>query len=164
MFLTFRSINFQFVGSLSDKLFHEILAHNPFPCLESVSLDQCHRWEGDWNIVYNYNSGVPRFGPDLLFSLLNLAGPLSSLHCWSCGNITASARDQVPVRSYFYLLKCSNIPQVAEFISNNFLDVNFQWTGVQEEAEEDNDFLNEEDDLQNLLLPLIGVNVLQNVE
>ena len=107
---------------------------------------------------------VPRFGPDLLFSLLNLAGPLSSLHCWACGNITASARDQVPVRSYFYLLVCSNISQVAEFISNNFLDVNFQWTGVQEEAEEDNDFLNEEDDLQNLLLPLIGVNVLQNVE
>ena len=70
----------------------------------------------------------------------------------------------MPVRSYFYLLVCSNISQVAEFISNNFLDVNFQWTGVQEEAEEDNDFLNEEDDLQNLLLPLIGVNVLQNVE
>ena len=88
---------------------------------------------------------MPRFGPDLLFSLLNLAGPLSSLHCWSCGNITASTRDEV-----------------TRHIINNFLDINFQWTGVQ--VEEDNDFLNQEDDLQNLLLPLVGVNVLQNVE
>jgi len=45
---------------------------------------------------------------------------------------------------------------------NNFLDINFQWTGVQ--LEEEIDFLNEEDDLQNLLLPLVGVNVLENVE
>ena len=126
--ISFRSINLQFVGSFSDKLFNDILCHNSFPCLENVSLDQCHR-----------------FGPDLLFSLLGLQSPLASLHCWSCGNITASTRDEV-----------------TRHIINNFLDINFQWTGVQ--VEEDNDFLNEEDDLQNLLLPLVGVNVLQNVE
>ena len=93
-----------------------------------MSLDQCHR-----------------FGSDLLFSLLSLQSPLASLYCWSCGNITASTRDQV-----------------TSHIVNNFLDINFQWTGVQ--LEEEIDFLNEEDDLQNLLLPLVGVNVLQNVE
>ena len=51
---------------------------------------------------------------------------------------------------------------MVEYINNNFLDINFQWTGVQ--VDDDNDFLNEEDDLQNLLLPLVGVNILPNVE
>ena len=39
-----RSINFQFVSSLSDKLFNEILSYNSFPSLEFVTLDQCHRF------------------------------------------------------------------------------------------------------------------------
>jgi len=38
-----KTINFQFVSSLSDKLFNEILRYNSFPSLEFVTLDQCHR-------------------------------------------------------------------------------------------------------------------------
>ena len=88
-----------------------------------------------------------RFGPELLFKLVSLNNNLSTLHIWSCGNITQSIRDQVQ-----------------EYLDRHFLDVSFQWSGVPEEDDEDNDFLNEEDDLQNLLLPLVGVNILPNVE
>ena len=78
---------------------------------------------------------------------MSLHNNLNTLHIWSCGNITQSTRDQVQ-----------------EYLDRHFLDVNFQWSGVPEEDDEDNDFLNEEDDLQNLLLPLVGVNILPNVE
>lgn len=95
-----------------------------------MSLDQCHR-----------------FGPDLLFKLLQLPNNLDTLHIWSCGNITQATRDNIQ-----------------QYLDTNFMDVNFQWSGVPVEEDDENDFLNEEDDLQNLLLPLVGVNILPNVE
>jgi len=124
-----RCIYLQFVASLSDKLVDDIMSYNSFPHLESISLDQCHR-----------------FGPDLMYKLLTNCENLSSLHCWSCGNINEQTRDNLQA-----------------YIDKNCLDVNFQWSDFQQE-EENNNFLNEEDDLQNLLLPLVGVNILPNVE
>jgi len=129
-----RIINLQFVNSLSDKLFQDILTFNHFPDLKFVTFEQCHR-----------------FGPDLLYSLLTVPDCLTSLHCWSCGNINPGVRRELEM-----------------FIEERNLDVNFQWQDIPEENIANLDILNDDDDdnddLQNLLLPLVGVNILQNVD
>eukprot|EP00092_Neocalanus_flemingeri_P021883 GFUD01023738.1.p1 GENE.GFUD01023738.1~~GFUD01023738.1.p1 ORF type:complete len:527 (-),score=144.44 GFUD01023738.1:21-1601(-) len=128
-----RIINLQFVNSLTDKLFQAILTLNHFPDLEFVTFEQCHR-----------------FSADLLLSLLTVPPLLSSLHCWSCGNINSGVRSEVE-----------------RFIEERNLDINFQWQDVPEENIANLDILNEDDendDLQNLLLPLIGVNILPNID
>merc|ERR1712106_78408 len=128
-----RIINLQFVNSLTDKLFQDILTFNHFPDLEFVTFEQCHR-----------------FGADLLHSLLTVPPSLSSLHCWSCGNITAAVKRELEM-----------------FIEEKNLDINFQWQDIPEDTINNLDILNEDDDnddIQNLLLPLLGVNILPNVD
>merc|ERR1719228_2817530 len=119
-------INLQFVNSLTDKLFQDILMFNHFPDLEFVTFEQCHR-----------------FSVDLLLSLLSVPPSLASLHCWSCGNITKDTKIELET-----------------FIEERNFDVNFQWQDIPEENMANLDILNEDDndELQNLLLPLVGIN------
>jgi len=126
-------INLQFVNSLTDKLFQEILTHNNFPDLEFVTLEQCHRMTAS-----------------LLLSLLSIPPSLTSLHCWSCGNINQEVKTHI-----------ENI------IEEQHLDINFQWQDIPEDNIDNLDILNEDDDndeIQNLLLPLLGVNILPNAD
>jgi len=125
-----RTVNLQLVNSLTDELFQEILLHNTFPCLEFLTLEQCHR-----------------VSVDLLETLLSLPGPLASLHVWGCASIGPISKERL----------------VAILLQRR-LDVNLQWQDVPEENLGDWDILQEdgEDDplLQDLLLPMVGVNVL----
>ena len=82
-------------------------------------------------------------GPPSLLLLLRLPPRLSALHCWGCRQVSSAARDQLRA-----------------VIGQNNFDVNFQWSQESDELFQDE----EENDMRNLLLPLVGINILQDVE
>ena len=78
--------SFQFIDTLNDEVWREILEMNPLQELESLTLDQCHSVS-----VYSLEEFLTR--PNML----------SSLACWSCRFITETDRD-----SLVQMIKLSN--------------------------------------------------------
>jgi len=87
-----------------------------------------------------------RFSPELLHILLTLPD-LITLHVWGCATISEAVKEELEL-----------------VIAQQNLDVNLQWQDLPQENHAD--FLDEDndDELHNLLLPLLGVNVLPNVD
>jgi len=86
-----------------------------------------------------------RFTVSLLECLVSLPGPLTALHVWGCASIGPVSKERI-----------------VGILQTRRLDVNFQWQDIPEEIPADWDILNEDDDndpIQNLLLPLVGVNI-----
>ena len=71
-----RHAKFQFIDTLNDEIWREILDTNPLTELESLTMDQCHSVS-----VYS------------LEEIINRDNLLGSLACWSCRFITETDRD-----------------------------------------------------------------------
>ena len=126
-----RYASFQFIDTLNDEVWREILDMNPLQELESLTLDQCHSVS-----VYS------------LEEILTRPNMLSSLACWSCRFITETDRDtlvrMIKLSNYdlhfsWYPFTGEEAPMPLEDIEDDDDDEEEEETS---EEDEDYEFLN----------------------
>ena len=117
--------SFQFIDTLNDEVWREILDINPLKELESLTIDQCHS-------VSSYS----------LDDIINRTNLLSSLACWSCRFITETDRDSLDrmIKLSNYDLHFSWYPFTGEEAPMPLEDIEDDY------EEEEEDSLEEEED------------------
>ena len=117
--------SFQFIDTLNDEVWREILDINPLKELESLTMDQCH--------------SVSSFS---LEDIINRPNMLRSLACWSCRFITETDRDSIDrmIKLSNYDLHFSWYPFTGEEAPMPLEDIEDDYEEEEEESlEEDED-------------------------